>query len=373
MVTAWSRSVAVVGAVSAGWGLAAVTGFRDAAASDAYGFLVTALLGFGLYTSTRGIDIDEFRAHLRTVLIAVTLGVAAKVALIFAVLHAVGHDVKALLLAVAVAQIDPLSVAAMRAKSRMSEQGKALLAAWASFDDPVTVLLTAYLGAALLGPDFGAGTGGAAGFALSVAGNLALAAAVCWTWRRVGDRPRGAVGNAVVAAAVLVVAFLAVRYSLMLALALIGLVVRPDVGDALDRLAGAALYLGLGAIGAVLVTGIPVGTGVVLGVAAFAAQFAVAYAVTTHRHWRRDRLRLALGQQNGLTAVILALLLEPAYPGAAATVAVAVVVVNLLHLSTNAAHDHLTRGHPQPEPDTEAGPEVARRDRRVPATPALES
>ncbi|HWO60447.1 MAG TPA: hypothetical protein VNO31_10490, partial [Umezawaea sp.] len=111
------RSAALLAAAGAGWAAAELLRLHDVDSSGAYRFFVTALLGFGLYASTRGIEIDEFRAHLRTVVLAVTLGVLAKVAFIFGVLYLVYRDPDRLVLAIALAQIDPLSVAAVRLKS----------------------------------------------------------------------------------------------------------------------------------------------------------------------------------------------------------------------------------------------------------------
>jgi hypothetical protein len=80
---------------------------------------------------------------------------------------------------------------------------------------------------------------------------------------------------------------------------------------------------------------------VVLGVAAYAAQVVVALLLTIPKVWRGDRARLALGQQNGLTAIILALLLEPNFPGTIAVVAPAIIVVNLLHALCNGLYDRV--------------------------------
>ncbi|NUR64455.1 MAG: hypothetical protein HOQ47_01735, partial [Streptomyces sp.] len=55
----------------------------------------------------------------------------------------------------------------------------------------------------------------------------------------------------------------------------------------------------------------------------------------------RDRVSLSLSQQNGITAIILALLLEPALPQAVAVIAPAILVVNLLHLGSNALRDRV--------------------------------
>jgi hypothetical protein len=53
----------------------------------------------------------------------------------------------------------------------------------------------------------------------------------------------------------------------------------------------------------------------------------------------RDRWYLACGQQNGITAIILAVLLEPVFPGVVAVVAPAILVVAILHDLSNAALD----------------------------------
>ncbi|TQM84088.1 NhaP-type Na+/H+ or K+/H+ antiporter [Saccharothrix saharensis] len=324
-----------------------------------YAFFITALLGFGLYASTSGIVIAEFRRQLRTVVIAVTLGVVAKVALIFAVMFFAFREPGHLVLAVAVAQIDPLSVAAMRAKSRMSDSAKALLAAWASFDDPITVLLTVYLTSFALG---GGAVGGVGSFAVNLVLNLALAgvAFMLWTLLRgrveraeAGGRAVRYAVRAVMVVAVLGIGFVAVQHSLLLALALLGLFFRPDLGRWVDGLAQAGLVLALAAVGLVLAaefSWVLAGVGAVLGVAAFGAQAVVAFALTVPKRWRGDRVRLALGQQNGLTAIILALLLEPTFPGAIAVVAPAVVVVNVLHAAANGAHDRVAARRPVPRP-----------------------
>ena len=362
------RSAALLSALGAGWLVAWQFGLREVDRSPVYGFFITALLGFGLYASTSGIVIAEFRRQLRTVVIAVTLGVLAKVALIFGVVFLVFRDPSHLVLAVAVAQIDPLSVAAMRVKSRMSDSAKALLAAWASFDDPITVLLTVYLTAFALQ---GGAVGGVGSFAVNLVLNLALAGVAFMLWTLVRGRVRRAEAGgravryavrAVMVVAVLAIGFVAVQQSLLLALALLGLFFRPNLGRWVDGLAQAGMALALAAVGLVLAaefSWVLAGVGVVLGVAAFGAQAVVAFALTVPKRWRGDRVRLALGQQNGLTAIILALLLEPTFPGAIAVVAPAVVVVNVLHAATNGLYDRLTAPAPAP----------ARAPRRIPRVP----
>lgn len=376
MVTPVIRSAVLLSALGAGWLCAWQFGLREVDRSPVYGYFITALLGFGLYASTSGIVIAEFRRQLRTVVIAVTLGVLAKVALIFGVMFFAFRDPAYLILAVAVAQIDPLSVAAMHAKSRMSDSAKALLSAWASFDDPITVLLTVYITAFALN---GGAVGGVGTFAVNLVLNLALAGVAFVLWALVRGRVRRAEAGgravryavrAVMVVAVLAVGFVAVQYSLLLALALLGLFFRPNLGRWVDGLAQAGMVLALAAVGLVLAaefSWVLAGVGAVLGVAAFGAQAVVAFALTVPKRWRGDRVRLALGQQNGLTAIILALLLEPTFPGAIAVVAPAVVVVNLLHAVANGAYDRVT-ARPTPAPAAPARP--PKRVPRVPLKPA---
>ncbi|MBB5804562.1 hypothetical protein F4560_004330 [Saccharothrix ecbatanensis] len=385
-MTPVTRSAALLSALGAGWIAAWQLGLRDVDQSPAYGFFITALLGFGLYASTSGIVIAEFRRQLRTVVLAVTLGVLAKVALIFGVMFFVFRDPRHLILAVAVAQIDPLSVAAMRAKSKMSDSAKALLSAWASFDDPITVLLTVYITAyALQG---GGAVGGVGSFAVNLVLNLALAGVAFMLWTLVRGRVRRAEAGgllvrysvrAVMVVAVLALGFVAVQYALLLALALLGLFFRPNLGRWVDGLAEAGMFLAIAAVGLVLAAEFSwtlALVGVVLGVAAFGSQSVVAFALTVPKRWRGDRMRLALGQQNGLTAIILALLLEPTFPGAIAVVAPAVVAVNLLNAITNGAYDRLRPPRPAlhtPRPalhtPLRAAPPTPTRPRPTPAPP----
>jgi hypothetical protein len=133
-----------------------------------------------------------------------------------------------------------------------------------------------------------------------------------------------------------------VHHSLLLGFAVTGLFFRPQVLNRLGTAVTAAFYLAALGIGMVLVTGISPGPGLVLGGLAFGSQIIVALLLL----WppRGDRSRadigyLALGQQNGITAVILALVLEVNIPGSVAVIAPAILVVNLLHLSSNASFE----------------------------------
>jgi hypothetical protein len=232
----------------------------------------------------------------------------------------------------------------------MSDSGKTLLAAWASFDDPMTVLLTLYAMAFLLRPEAGAGDlgGGLRTFGTNLLLNAILAGVVYLAWRFVRSR---ALPVWLTALGLLAVGVVAVRFSLMLGVAVIGLFARPYRTAVIDRVAQGALVVAAFAVGLVLAGGISLGKGAVLGVAAYSAQIVIALMLTIPRMWRGDRARLALGQQNGMTAIVLALLLESELPGATGIIAPAIVVVYLLYLLANALWDR--KYQPADKPGTD--------------------
>ncbi|MFF8594199.1 hypothetical protein ACF061_22645 [Streptomyces sp. NPDC015220] len=362
--------IAVCAAVGAGLVAGAFVPSGGFLRTPGYGQAAALLLAVGLYGSTHDIELAEVRRSLRVVLVAVTAGVLLKAALIATVMVLAFHRPEYLVLGIAVAQIDPLSVAAMQDDPRVTPRAKAILSIWASFDDPMTVLLTVYFSAlALRLSDAGPATGSVVSDSADVFGsllsNLLLFAAVLVLWWlirlaflvRTRSRSEGAGGagrpSAPAAgagpahdrplfldvAALLLVAVLlvvAARTTLVLAVALAGLAVR------LGRFAGAlqgavalAFLLASAALGVLLSDGVSLQQGVVLGVTAFAAQFLVALLIgrllVRPPLTRADRAHLGLGQQNGITAILLALSLEPTFRGTVGVVGPAILTVNLLH------------------------------------------
>ncbi|WP_055532713.1 cation:proton antiporter [Streptomyces graminilatus] len=343
--------------------------------SDGYALGAALLLAVGLYGSTYSIDLRALRADLPGVVAAVTLGVVLKAGLIAGTMVLVFRKPEYLVLGIAVAQIDPLSVAALNDKGRMSPRARSLLTAWASFDDPMTVLLTLYLaGYAYTAaghegtPRISRGAGG--DYATGLLFNAVLLAAVALLWwagrravSRLPDVPavrRTKAGGAVLLVAAMLV--LAAVNQLMLGVALAGLVLRATVLDkAVGRAVGGAFLAAFLTLGLLLAHGVRPVPGIVLGVAAFAAQAVVALGVLplfVRGLKRGDRIALGLGQQNGITAVLIALALERDFPGTAATVGPAVITVNLLHGTSQflLAHPPRRRRAPadrEPSPDAE--------------------
>jgi hypothetical protein len=387
-MAAIGRLGALLGVAALGWLAALALHINGIENSSTYLLLATTLLAVGLLSSTYGISVDSIRRDVRTVLVAVTLGVLMKAAIIAAFMFLVFHRREYVILAVAVAQIDPLSVAAIRSRYGGSKRASSLLSAWASFDDPVTTLLTIYIAGWLLasshtGGRLGSSAGGLMTFGTGLLGNAALAAGAYLLWlagravcRRVA--PLDTVTRTPLLRAVritmvlLLVALVAVAVInfLMLGLALIGLFFRPAPDKALRWVTSGAFLVATFALGLLLTQGVTLGPGVLLGLAAYGAQIVVGLLIT-FRLPRNDRIYLALGQQNGITAIILALLLESSFPGSAAIIAPAILVVNVLHTAANAIWRRSLReaAAPQPGQARPAGARPAATPATVPQPP----
>lgn len=331
-----------------GVGLAWATHINHLAGIGWYAPLIGALLAVGLYASTYGIDLKEARKHVKIIVSAVTIGVALKAAIIGGSLALIFHDPFFFILGITVAQIDPLSVASLMKGKRMSAKAKTILASWASFDDPVTVILSLYAPlfiAYVTGVDSGTIGGttdaGLIAYIKELGLNVGLAAqAFClYTVIRFYAKSISAWFAAGVSLAIyglLAVAFsVSVLYFMMLGIALIGLFLRPPRIDAfIDRAIAWALRLAAVLLGIVLFGGINLGPGIVLGIAAYASQIVVGFLLTRTLP-RKDRWHIAFAQQNGITAIILALLFEPLHPGTVAVVAPAIITINGLHAVAN--------------------------------------
>jgi hypothetical protein len=322
------------------WGLGELSGATGLENSAAYRYGTSLLLAIGLFASTAGIDRREASANRKLIISAVTVGVLLKGALIGGVLYLVSRDPLFLVVGVAIAQIDPLSVAAILGNDRMSPRAKTILASWASFDDPITVLLVIYATAVLAkGPESGAtaAVAGLGGYVVELAFNLALALAAWAVWRTLRQRP--------VAVAVLLglLGVVAIWQFLMLGVAIAGLFVRPAwLQRWLGRVTKSALLVAGALLGILLVNGVNPWYGLWLGAMAFLSQ-AVAAAVLTRGLPRTDRVHLALAQQNGITAIILALRMEADFVGSVAVIAPAILVANVVHFVANALLDRQRR------------------------------
>jgi NhaP-type Na+/H+ or K+/H+ antiporter len=321
----------------------------DAAAlphSTSYHLAAYLLLAIGLYGATYGIDMQQARHDKRIIFSAVTIGVIVKALIIGGSLALAWQNPLFLILGVAVAQIDPLSVAALMGDRRMSIRARTVLAAWSSFDDPVTVILAIY--AAAIAVSFGLGNDTAASastnpllhYTFDLAGNLALALAAWLLWKLIGPRAW------LQYAALICFAAAATYTGWMLAIALIGLFARPSaLENLIPRITGWAMYAAATALGVLLIGGFNLAAGLSLGAVAFIAQAIVAWPLTRGMP-RNDRFHLAAAQQHGITAIILGLTLQIQFDGVVAIIAPTIITANLIHLLINHLLDRKLPQHP---------------------------
>jgi NhaP-type Na+/H+ or K+/H+ antiporter len=327
--------------------VAAVVNTRGVQDADWYMLVVASLLAIGLYASTYGIDLKEARKHLKIILTAVTFGVVLKAAIIGGSLALIFQDPFYLTLGITVAQIDPLSVAGLMKGSRMSAKAKTILASWASFDDPITVILALYaplLVAQLSGADIGTITGNSdtggnmISYIRELGLNLLLAGGALVAWLVIRYYTKKAYAWLAPGGVYVLLALsfsLSVLYFMMLGIALIGLFLRPKrVEKLIDHAIIWALRAAAVLLGMLLIGGITIWAGIALGIAAYGAQVIVGTLLTRGLP-RKDRWHIAFAQQNGITAIILALLFEPIHPGTVAIVAPAIILVNALHAVMN--------------------------------------
>lgn len=317
-----------------------------------YTALIGILLAIGLYSATFGIDLKEAKNHWKLIVAAITVGVVAKAAIIGGFLAWVLGDPFYFLLGIVVAQIDPLSVAALMDGKRMSPKAKTILASWSSFDDPITVILALYAPLILMqffGGDWPAVTGltegdGVASYFKELLLNIAFAAGVFVVWLVLKKITKTALHLVVAFATTAIYLLLgsslsiAAYYFWMLGAATIGLFLRPPIEKLIAKVTKIALAIATVLLGALLLQDINIGAGIALGATAYVTQIIVGFLMTFGLPMR-DRIHLAFSQQNGITAIILALLLEPVYPGTVAIVAPAILVINLLHAGVNKVID----------------------------------
>lgn len=334
--------------ILSGVALATIFGFHGVENSRWYLLTVATLLAAGLYSSTFGIAITEARTHLKLILKAITVGVLLKAMVIGSIMTLLLHNPFGLILGIIVAQIDPLSTAALMKRGRMSKTAQSILGAWSSFDDPITVILSLYAPifvAMLTGTSWHPihGTAqelGLFGYVTETAINLLFAGGIFTLWWLM-KRHSKATSYVVIAMVALGMYGLllgalsiAVYYFWMLGVAVLGLFMRPPIDKALTHAVRWALGIAAILLGILLIKGVNIWTGLALGLAAYVAQILVGFLLTGKLPMR-DRWHIAFAQQNGITAIILALLFEPYYPGTIAIVAPAIIIINSVHFAAN--------------------------------------
>lgn len=338
--------------ILAGLAVSAIFDFRGVQNESWYLLTVAILLAAGLYSSTFGIAIPHFRQNIGLILKAITIGVFLKAFIIGSVMVAILHNPFGFILGIIVAQIDPLATAALMKNNRISKPAQAILRAWSSFDDPMTVILSLYapiIIATATGSVWQPIRGtmqdlGVGGYLAETGINIVFAGGIYLLWQLMRRHSKAThyviVGLVALGMYGLLIGALsiAVYYFWMLGIAILGLFMRPPIEKVVSY--GVHWALGIAAVllGILLINGINFWLGIALGCIAYVSQIIVSFFLTGKLPMR-DRLHIGFAQQNGITSIILSLLFESYYPGTVAIVAPAIIVINTLHRIANSFLD----------------------------------
>lgn len=319
-----------------GYGMGYFTGINPTTAVWFDPFTAFALT-LGLYNSVVGIDLGAVRDHKLTAAIVVTVAVPVQIIVTGLIMYLIYPQPVSWLIAVAITQIDPLSVdTLLRGKESMSDQAKGLLRIWASFDDPVTVLF----GFLILFPIVTGQSASSAGFdGLSLFLYIVLntvPALVVWLAQRYTSLLRNRWVATAVLVALLALAFFTRSYLLA---ALLGLILRPLPENFLSRTAVLLYYsiliivgMGLFAHHADLASGIRLGALLAI-VAYFVIQPVSTIVVFNGRV--NDVFRIAYAQQNGLTTLLMGTAFQALGIDVLYILLPAIILVNFFNLAIN--------------------------------------
>ena len=287
---------------------------------------IYSLLGLGLYGAVYGIEMKFLKENKTLVILAVTIWVIFKALFVGSLLYLVYPTPYSFLLGIVVAQIDPLSVAHLEKMRALSPRWEAVLRAWSSFDDPMTVLLVMYVWVQFI--DKFHTDSGLSGYFTQMMYNFVLFAAVFFAYFYTIFHK-----NKIYEIILLIVAFfVGIKFILMLAVASLGLFLRPDLQKALIKVVAIAFLLSVVILGnAVEFSWWAVQQGITLWVLAYCSQIVCGIVLT---RWMsgQDRWGLSLAQFNGITSIILALFLELTIPGTTGIVVFAILTINAIYV-----------------------------------------
>lgn len=287
-------------------------------------------LVIGLYGSVVGINLDAIRNRRRLAIIIVTIAVPLQIIATGWLMYLVFPVGVSFLLAVAIDQIDPLSVdTLLQDKESMSEEAKGILRVWAAFDDPVTVifgfliLLPMVTGKSL---GFNIGT-----YLIGLAFNL-VPALLIWLVYRYTSLLQNRTLSIVLLIATLILAFATESYLLA---AITGLLIRPFPENALSRLIAVLYYLVIIIVGmAIFSYGVDLRLGILLAVIEFFVVQPLS-ALILFNGTVNDIFRIAFAQQNGLTTLLMGLAFQSLGFEVLHILLPAIVVVNTFNLVVN--------------------------------------
>ncbi len=287
----------------------------------------------GLYGSVMGIDLNAIRNRKRVAVVVITIAVPLQIVATGLVMHLIYPVAISFLLAVAITQIDPLSVdTLLRDKESMSDEAKGLLRVWASFDDPVTVLFGFLILMPLVSDTTVTLGGDALSFGVGLIVNL-LPAVLLWglsRWSKVLDNQ---VVSLILLLLTLTFAFFVEAYLLA---AITGLLLRPELPKKyLPRIISVLYYIIVFVVGmAIYNYGVDLRLGILLAIVEFFVIQPMT-AIIVFNGTASDLLRIAFAQQNGLTTLLMGIAFQSLGFEVLHILLPAIVIINVLNLVVN--------------------------------------
>ncbi len=294
-------------------------------------------LVIGLYSSVVGIDLNAIANRKLTAVIVVTIAVPLQILATGAVMYLIYPVGVSFLLAVAMTQIDPLSVdTLLEDKESMSPEAKGLLRIWASFDDPVTVLFGFLILLPLITGTSPSTTGfDTLGVILYVALNTLPALAV-WLLQKYTPLFSYRLVGLLVLIGLLTLAFFTQSYLLA---AILGLILRPLPDNYLHNTTTLLYYTIVFVVGmAIYSHNQDLADGIRIGAILAIVEFFVIQPLTALIVFNgtvNDVFRIAYAQQNGLTTLLMGIAFQTLGVDVLYILLPGIVIVNILNLTVN--------------------------------------
>jgi len=298
--------------------------YDDFIHSKYFQVLIDMILVIGLYGAVYGINTNAFKENFKLIFSVITIGVIFKVIFVGTILFLLTDNPLSFLLATIIAQIDPVSVASLdNTKSKLTKQGKTILRAWASFDDPITVVLAISISMIILSIQ----TSPLSIFYTELY-NLLLVFLIYIIYYFIKNK------SSILLYVLLFFAFIfSIYFELFLAIAVIGLFLRPKL-PFLDLLIYLLFLIVSFVIGVFINNGINLYEGVLYGVFTILAQVITTF-ILGRELIRCDKVRLSIAQQSGITAITLSLFLATKHDDIIPTIIVAIITINILYVIIN--------------------------------------
>ena len=291
-----------LGAYGLAWGLNSVSSFQIRELMLLQPTMYVAIAA-GLYLNVAEINLREVRRNLKVIAAVLFLGVPIKI-LVPGLLLSIFLPVSvAMLCATVIAQIDPILAAKNIDPERFSPKAATLMRCWSSFDDPITVLFAFYL----FLPQFSTQPLALPDYFVNLALEIYISFAI-YTISRLWKPLQEGLGAKLIILSICIIS--SITGGLLLPASL-GLYLRPFKNErlkttVLNLIFGFSAFV-IGALAANLALNWGVGLLLAMGT------FFFAHPLVTKLFFKdegTDAIRVMLGHQNGMTAILLTIALE---------------------------------------------------------------